>query len=372
MTVTFEFVQDFRKYREYITYVTKPDEAIGKLPFQFYQGDMLDCFVIEKKDDIVTVIMSTNTQELAERFLEDAQPDSFESIPENVAYMYDLERHELIYNYDAKKVSTNWNWSAYPETFWMTENDRYDHGLVLGEDDKLCRLYLSNERLTSLFVGLHDVEDSFPSLVTKDKTDFTLQPVGVHTVLSILAAQFGKDEPKMEDVKTAIACDLVRTGIQNYASYNVKDVVNLFELRGNEDDLWEDTWGTAMSDAIARDDDLRKRTSTSTTLGELDGYTNQLCMSALAGLSEVPSADRPTYVHMDIQIHGVHYMMIEPGRTLVVFFDDLIIKPEGIYQHLENLPQDQIALHGDYMDVEDDGDDADSFEDRFNKLNGGG
>jgi hypothetical protein len=65
-------------------------------------------------------------------------------------------------------------------------------------------------------------------------------------------------------------------------------------------------------------------------------------------------------------------MMIEPGRTLVVFFDDLIIKPEGIYQHLENLPQDQIALHGDYMDVEDGGDDADSFEDRFNKLNGGG
>ena len=118
MTITFDFVQDFRKYRQYVTYVTKIDEAIGKLPFTFYQGDMLGCFVIEKNDDVVTVTMSNNTEEIKDRFIKDAQPQTFEGIPDGIAYMYDIARHELIYNYDAKTPSALWNWSSYPETFW--------------------------------------------------------------------------------------------------------------------------------------------------------------------------------------------------------------------------------------------------------------
>ena len=350
MTITFDFVQDFRKYREYITYVTKVDEAIGKLPFIFYQGDMLSCFVIEKKGDVVTVTMSNNTDEVKERFIEDAQPEPFEGIPEDVAYMYDVARHELIYNYDAKKTSSDWNWSTYPETFWMTEDEKYDHGLVLGADGKLCRLYLSNKRLISLFVGLQELELTLPSLYAEGDKEVTLQPAGVEAVLSIMASQLGQDDPKMNDVRTAIACDLVKTGDHEYAKYDFKDLIELFEKRGNEDDLWEDTWGARLDDAVARDRDP----GTSSTLGEMDSYTNQLCLSELNDLSVVPETTRPIYVHMDIPIHGVHYMMIEPDQTLAIFYDDLIIKPEQLYQTLANLPEDQIALHGDLGDIEED------------------
>lgn len=353
MTITFDFVQDFRKYRQYVTYVTKVDEAIGKLPFTYYQGDMLGCFVVEKNGDVVTVTMSNNTDEIKDRFIEDAQPDPFEGIPEGISYMYDIARHELIYNYDAKKTSSDWNWSSYPETFWMKEDDRYDHGLVLGADGKLCRLYLSNKRLTTLFVGLQELELTLPNLFFDGKSQVAIQPAGVQTVLSIISSQLGQDEPKMNDVKTAIACDLVKTGDHEYAKYDFKDLIELFENKGNEDDLWENTWGASVDAAIDRDSGLHRDPGTSSTLGEMESYTNQLNLSDLNELSEVPESTRPVYVHMDIPIHGVHYMMIEPKQTLAIFYDDLIITKDQLYQTVANLPEDQIALHGDYVDVED-------------------
>ena len=86
----------------------------------------------------------------------------------------------------------------------------------------------------------------------------------------------------------------------------------------------------------------------------MGSYTNQLCLSELNELSVVPESTRPIHIHMDILIHGVHYMMIEPDQTLAIFYDDLIIKPDQLYQALANLPQEQITLHGDYVPVEDD------------------
>ena len=381
MAITFDFVQDFRKYREFITYVSKVDEAVGKLPFQFYQGDMLDCFIIEKKDDIVIVTMSNNTDKLKDSFIEDAQPDTFDTIPEGIAYLYDINKHELIYNFDAKKPSSLWNWSTYPEVFWISEDQGYDHGLVLGIDGKPCRLYLSNRRLMSLFVGLQDLNSGFPNLFAEGNTQVTLEPDGVATVLSIIAGQLGQDEPKMNDVKTAISCDLINPTGERYAKYNFKNVIELFNLKGNEDDLWEDTWGAAVGEAIAIDDmkDTRRMSGnlhTPSTLGGLSGYTSQLCMSELADLGEVPITDKPIYVHMDIPIHGIHYMTIEPNQIMAIFFDDLIIRDEDIYQHFENLPQDQLALHGDYeSNYDDDLGDLDksgtintSLEDKFDNL----
>ena len=373
MAITFEFVQDFRKYREYITYVTKVDEALGRLPFTFYQGDMLSCFVVEKKGDTVTVTLSNNTDDIKDRFIKDAQPNTFESIPEGIAYMYDLDRHELIYNYDAREPSSLWNWSTYPETFWIPEDDKYDHGLILGSDGKLCRLYLSNKKLVSLFVGLDQLNTSFPNPYIAGKPEkVTLEPAGVNAALSIIACQLGQDEPRLNDVKTAMSCDLVNPVNRDYAKYNFEQVIKMFELKGNEDDLWEDTWGASLDGAIERDNEKDARrmtigaTAASQNAATQGSYTNQLLMSELADLSVVPESDRPIYVHMDIPIHGIHYMMIEPDQTLAVFFDDLIIREEDILQHFENLPQDQIAMHGDYVDIEDT---RQTLADAFDELN---
>ncbi len=359
MAVTFEFIQDFREYRKYITYITKVEEAIGKLPLLFYQGDMLDCFIVEKKGNIVTVLLTNSTDDLIARFTEEAQPDSFESIPENIAYLYDLDRHTLIYNYDAKEVSADWNWSTYPDTLWMAANEKYDHGLVLAADGSLCRLYLSNTRLMSLFIGLQEVESSFPDLLGKVTPQFR----GVHTALAILARQLGQSEPKPVDVKKAISCDMVKTTKDEYPKYDFKEVIELFDEKGNEDDLWEDTWKTSLDKAIARDDDLH-RTNGETTLGTLlstgnltsriDDFGFKLNMSDLSSMSEVPETDRPLYVHMDIPINGIHYILVEPDQTLAIFFDDQIIRGEDILQLVENLPQDQISLNGDYANIEDD------------------
>ena len=362
MTITFEFEQDFRKYREYVTYVTKIDEAIGKLPLLFFQGSALTCFIVERKGDILNVLLTNNTDELVANFTKEAQPSTFETIPEGVAYLYDLTRHELIYNFDAKETSSTWNWSTYPETIWMSEADKYDHGLAIGDDGKLCRLYLSNRRLLSLFLGLQEIEISFPDMLGKDKTKATNpQTAGVEAVLSIYASQFGQDEPRIGDVRTAIACNLVKTSNLEYAKYDFKEVIKLFELVGNEDDLWEDTWGVDMDNAMARDEGIPRLLAPATMgsmfpsnnlVSDLDAGTFQLCLSEMAGLDEVPQTDRPIYVHMDVPIHGIHYMMIEPDQTLAIFFDDLIIGEAAILQHLENLPEEQISLHGDYDPVD--------------------
>ena len=362
MTITFEFEQDFRKYREYVTYVTKIDEAIGKLPLLFFQGNMLNCFIVERKGDVLNVLLTNNTNELVDTFANEAQPSTFETIPEGIAYMYDLTRHELIYNFDLKEIEgSKWNWATYPETIWMGETEKYDHGLAIGDDGKLCRLYLSNKRLISLFLGLQEIEISFPDMFVKDQTKVTIQAAGVEAVLSIYASQFGQDEPRIGDVRTAINCDLIKTSDSEYANYDFKEVIKLFELRGSNDDLWEDTWGVDMDNAMARDEGIPRLLApatmgsmfpSSSLASELDSYTFQLCLSEMAGLDEVPQTDRPIYVHMDIPIHGIHYMIIEPDRTLSVFFDDLIIGEAAILQHLENLPDDQISLHGDYDPVD--------------------
>ena len=384
MTITFDFVHDFRKYREYISYVTKVDEVIGLLPFTFYQGDMLDCFVIQKDGDIVTVTMTNNTKDIETRFLKEAQPETFEGIADGVAFLYDLARHELIYNYDLKEPNTAWNWSTYPETFWMKEDERYDHGLMLGKDKQLYRMYLSNKRLLSLFVGVADINSSFPNLFAGGAKSVTVQPDGVNAVLSIMACQLGQDEPKLNDVRMAVSCDLIQPERDKYPEYNFQELIDLFENKGNEDDLWEDTWGSALKDTIARDDQRdgilgtgtsATATSTQNRMAMSKDYGFQLCLSEMADLTEVPDTLRPIYVHMDIPIHGVHYMMIEPDQTLAIFYDDLILKEEDILQHLENLPQDQIAMHADYVETNDavsDQEEYEDFEDRFNKLNGGG
>ncbi len=353
MAITFEFVQDFRKYREYITYVTKVDEALGKLPFTYYQGDMLSCYVIEKSGDVVTITMTNNTSEAKERFIKEAQPETFENIPEGIAYMYDLDRHELIYNYDAKEPNNAWNWSTYPETFWMKNDDeRYDHGLVLDTNNKLCRLYLSNKRLVSLFVGLNELDFYFPNLFAGGKAEVTIQPAGVDAVMSIFACQLGQDEPKLSDIKTAISCDMVNTGTDDYAKYNFTDLIELFEKRGNEDDLWEDNWSTVVNEAVERDAGLHRDVDSAVTtkLGQISGFNDMLLLSELSDLSVVPVTDRPVYVHMDIPIHGVNYLLIKPVQTLNIFFDDLIIKKEDILQYFENLPQDQLSFHTDYIE----------------------
>lgn len=356
MTITFEFEQDYRKYREYITYVTKVDHVIGKLPLQFYAGDMHSCFIVEKVGDIVTVFMTNNSDELKERFIELAQPDSFKGIQEEVPLMYDLDRHELIYNFDKREISSDWNWTTYPETFWMSEDDKYDQGLCIGRDSKLYRVYLSNKRLISLFVGLQELETSFPNLRTNDENAKDLQVAGVNAALSILACQLGQDEPKMNDIRTAISCDLVRTGSHESAKYDFKDLIEIFEMKGNEDDLWQE----AIDNAMARDEGFHRQSTSTTTLGEITNplpksYANQMVLSDLSSLSEVPETLHPIYVHMDIPVHGIHYMMIEVEQTLAIFHDDLIIKEEEIFQMLENLPQDQVVCHGDYIDVEDNG-----------------
>lgn len=365
MTITFDFVQDFRKYRKFVTYLTKIDEAMGKLPLKFYAGDMLDCFVIEKKGDVVKVLMTNNADELQARFIEDAQADTFLTIPEDVAYMYNLAKHELIYNYDTKELENEWNWSTYPETFWMQEDEKYDHGLMIGADGTICRMYLSNKRLTALLVALQETETDFPDMFGKgDKSKVTLHEAGVSTVMSIIARQYGQPEPKMDDIKMAISCGLVNTSEKDYAEYDFKALIDTFELKGNEDDLWEDTWGVAVDEAMARDEGAHR--GTETTLGSIlpsgnltakdNSYGFQICLSEMADLEEVPETSRPIYVHMDIPIHGVHYMMIEADQTLAIFYDNLIIRSEDILQHLENLPQSQISFNGDYTPVnENDG-----------------
>lgn len=353
MTLKFEFIQDFRKYRDYITYITKADEALGKLPFLFYQGDMLDCYVVERLDTVVTVTLSNNTANLVERFVEDAQPDTFEPIPEGIAYIYDIAKHQLIYDFDKKAPTTSFDWSTYPDVFWVKDEDAHDHGLVLGSDGSLCRMYLSNRRLMSLFVGLHDLNSSFPKLSKPKDSKDIIESAGALAVLSILANHLGQDEPKVNDVRTAIACDLLApTG--EYAGYNVDALVRMFELQGNKDDLWEDTW-KSVDDAITRDNQYARFDNPGTSSSvPLETYTEHILVSDLAGLNQVPEVDRVTYVHQDIPIHGIHYIMVEPDRNLQIFFDDLIIKEEDIIQHFENLPADQIQLISDYAgaDVE--------------------
>jgi hypothetical protein len=352
MTLEFEFVQDYQTYRKYLTYISTVDDAMGMLPFLYYQGNMLAVYVIELKDGKVEVTMTNNTKELQERFLKDAQPDSFEGIPENTAYLYDIAKHELIYNFDGKETSSKWSWSTYPDTFWIQDDDlAYDHGLMIGADGTVCRSYLSNKRLHALFVGLSDLNMSFPPLLT-NKSEVTIVPDGVHLVLATFADQLGQPEPKIGDVKKAMACDMLNPEAESI-KYDCKDLIELFQMKGNEDDLWEDTWGAGVQDALARDDERDRRMMDTSTLGQItQTFNDHLNVSELADLGEVPQVDRLTYVHLDVPIHGIHYMQIEPDQTLVIFYDGLLIRPDDIYQHLDNLPQSQLSLHGDYDRME--------------------
>lgn len=350
MTIEFDFVQDFRKYREYITFVTKVDDAMDMLPFNFYQGDGSDVYIVERKGNKLTVVLTDKTDPLVDKFKELAQPDTFNDVPEGVAYLYDINTHELIFNFDERTPSATWNWSHYPATFWIPEDQKWDHGIMLDQHGKVHRIYLSNKKLVSLFVGMSDLNNLISDVWVEDQTKLQPEPVGVHLVLSILADQLGQEVPRPVDTKTAIACDLVNPKYPKRRSYDVQDLTLLFDMADFDEELeWEQQWGAALADAMFRDE--QKDVDIVTT--PPTSYQNQLCVTELLELPEVPEADKPTYVHMDVPIHGVHYALINPGQRLCIWYDDLIISANDIKEMLANLPDEQFEFYPEYGTLDD-------------------
>jgi len=354
MTIEFEFVQDFRKYREYVSYITTVADARGLLPFKFYQGDLEDIYVIERKGNKLTVTLTDKTESLVDKFKEQAQPATFHDVPEGVAYLYDLADHELIYNFDLREPSSTWDWSHYPATFWMSKDQKYDHGLMLDQHGKVHRMYLANEHLVSLFVALHDLNTVVPDIWVEDQTKMIPEPVGVHTLLGVIADQLGQEVPRPADVKAVISNDMIDPLYTKSRDYDVKNLQVLFDMSDLDDDYdWEAQWGVALDTAIAKDD-LRDEVIDAKVI-EIppSTYQNQLCISDLMDLAETPEVDRPTYVHLDIPIHGIHYMIINPGQRLCIWFDDLLLSTDDIKESLDNIPADHFEFYPDYDYVDD-------------------
>jgi hypothetical protein len=368
MAIEFEFVLDYKEYRKYVTYLTAVDHVIGKLPLEWYQGDMDDCFVIERKGNIVEVTLTSKAESLVKRFSENAQPNTFESIPEGVAYIYNLDRHELIYNFDTKEPSSRWNWSTYPETFWMGEDTKYPNGLCLGSDGSICRVYLNNEPLMSLLVSIAEINHTFPQVSWED-----VKANGLGLALNIISSQLGQPEVRASDVVKVISCDLLE-GKGTKLEYDVSSLVDLFIKDKYEMyDEWEDVWGSGVGRAIELDNLADDRMASGTTTNYQESYTGQLLISELIQLPEVPQVDRVTYVHCDIRVNGISYMMIIPDQTLQIYYDDLIIKPDDIREVLDNIPEEQIEWYAEYgTDLDkralDDGIDYDSFQREFDAL----
>ena len=350
MTIEFEFVQDFNKYRDYVSFITKVEDATGLLPFRFYQGDMKNIYVIERKDNSLTVTLTEKTDDLVAKFKELAQPDTFNDIPEGVAYLYDIDNHELIYNFAERSAASTLDWSNYPGTYWCAEEDKYDVGLMLDKFNKVHRVFLGNTSLVSLLVGLTDLNTAIANVWMDETAELVPEPVGVHTVLAIIADQLGQDVPKPHDVQKAISNNMISPVFAKSKEYNVKNLVTMFDMSTDDTDIyWEEQWGAALESAIARDD----ARDASCIIVPKSTLPNQLCVSDLIELPEVPEADKPVYVHLDIPIHGIHYMLINPGQKLCIWFDDLLISPAEIKETLDNLSPDDMEFYPEYGSLDD-------------------
>jgi len=368
MTIEFEFVEDFRKYREYVSYIAKVEDAKDRMPFLFYQNNGSDVYVIERKGNVLTITLTQNTKYLISNFQKFAQPDSFESMDEGVAFLYDLQSHDLIYDFDSREQTATWNWSTYPGTFWTGEENKYDHGIAIDANGKVCRFYLSNEKFVTMLIAIADLNNLIPNVWGDDQTSLNLELAGTELVLSILADQMGKDEPRHNDVKSAIACDMIDPRFDPKGKRDVQDLMSLFDLGAFEDEYdWDAQWGARLATSIELDNlrDQMLRDTKEVYVPSLESYTdissNQLCITEIMDLDETPKVDRPTYVHQDVPINGVHYMIINPNQRFCVWHDDLIIKREDFREALSNIPFDQFEFYSDY-DSMDDGTSADVYQ----------